>query len=105
MAKVSTATWWTVQPGKELEFIEANVRAKKIHMRLGAESAYLNRVQIGENTGQFIYQLTFASAEVYGKFLDAAGKDSEWMAFWAEQLAKSKYATIGSSRMVIGIEI
>jgi hypothetical protein len=73
-------------------------------MRLGAESAVLGRVQIGENTGQFVYQMTFASAEVYGKFLDAAGKDAEWMAFWAEAI-KKKTGTPGGSRMVIGIDI
>jgi hypothetical protein len=104
MAKVTSAFWWTVQPGKELDFIEINIRAKKIHMRLGAENALLGRVSIGDNAGQFVYTLTFASGEAYGKFMDAGANDSEWMALWAEGV-KKEAATMSGSRLITGIDI
>ena len=104
MARVTSAFWWTVQPGKELDFIETCSRAKKIHLRLGAENAQLGRVNFGDNAGQFIYTLIFASGEVYGKFMDAGATDSEWMALWAESVKKQS-GTMSNSRLVTAIDI
>ena len=104
MAKVAQTIMWQVPPGKELEFIEITGRAKKIHMRLGAENAILGREHVGENAGQYIYQTHFASAEAYGKFIDAAGADKEWMTLWTEAV-KKQVATLSGSRLVVGIDI
>jgi hypothetical protein len=104
MTVIATSTTWIVPPGKDLEFIEMNSRAKKIHMRLGAENAVLGRIQIGENTGQYVYQLYFASAAAYGKFMDSVGTDKEWITMYAEGV-KKQVATLGMSRLLVGIDI
>jgi len=104
MTVIAVSTTWIVPPGKDLEFIALNVRAKKIHTRLGAENAVLGRVQVGENTGQYIYQMFFALAAAYGKFMDSVGTDKEWMALWAEGV-KNQVSTLGVSRLMVGIDI
>ena len=104
MAQVLATTYWNVVPGKDLEFIEANKRAKKIHMRLGASNAMLQRVSVGVNSGQYIYNMVFESGAVYGKFVDAVSTDSEWIALWAEGVAKQMAAPTGN-RLSTLIEI
>ena len=104
MTQIAVSTTWIVPPDKALAFIEINRRGKQIHLRLGAENAVLGRVQVGENTGQYIYQMYFASAAAYGKFMDAVGTDKEWMALWAEGV-KNQVATLGVSRLMVGIDL
>ena len=104
MAQVIATTYWNVALGKDLEFIEANKRAKKIHMRLGASNAMLQRVSVGVNSGQYIYNMVFESAAAYGKFMDTVSTDSEWIALWAEGVAK-QMATPTGNRLSTLIEI
>ena len=96
MAQIVATTYWNVTLGRELEFIEINKRAKKIHMRLGASNAMLQRVNVGANSGQFIYNTVFESGTAYGKFVDAMATDSEWIALWAEGVAKKMAAPAGN---------
>jgi len=96
MAQVLATTYWNVALGKDLEFIEANKRAKKIHMRLGASNAMLQRVSVGVNSGQYIYNMVFESGAAYGKFMDTVSTDSEWIALWAEGVAKQMAAPTGN---------
>ena len=104
MAQVLATTYWNVALGKDLEFIEANKRAKKIHMRLGASNAMLQRVSVGVNSGQYIYNMVFESGAAYGKFVDAIATDSEWMALWIEAVGKQLAAPAGNRLSTI-IEI
>jgi hypothetical protein len=104
MTVIAVSTTWIVPPEKAIQFIELNRQAKKLHMRLGAENAVLGRVQVGENTGQYIYQMFFASAAAYGKFMDSVGTDSEWIAMYADAV-KKQLATLGVSRLMVGIDI
>jgi hypothetical protein len=104
MAQVVQATLWNVAPGKDLDFIETNKRAKKIHMRLGAANAMLTRVNVGENPGQYIYNMVFESGTAYGKFVDAIATDSEWMALWIEAVGK-QLASPAGNRLSTIIEI
>jgi len=104
MAQIVQATHWNVAPGKDLDFIEINKRAKKIHMRLGASNAMLTRVNVGGNPGQYIYNLVFESGAAYGKFVDTVTTDSEFMELWIEAVGK-KLATPGGNRLSTIIEI
>ena len=104
MAQVVQATLWNVAPGKDLDFIETNKRAKKIHMRLGASNAMLTRVNVGENPGQYIYNMVFESGAAYGKVVDAIATDSEWMTLWIEAVGKQLAAPAGNRLSTI-IEI
>ena len=104
MARVTARFTWAITPGKELEFIEISSRGKKIHMRHGAENANLGRVNIGGNTNQWDYVLTFASGEAFGKFTDTLATDNEWLALWAEGVEK-QIGTPTGSRMVTWIQI
>jgi len=62
------------------------------------------KVSVKFRDSQFIYTLTFASREVYGKFMDAGATDSEWMALWAEAVKKQS-GTMSNSRLVTAIDI
>jgi hypothetical protein len=104
MAQVLATTYWNVVPGKDLEFIETCKQGKKIHMRLGASNAMLQRVSVGVNSGQYIYNMVFESGAVYGKFMDAVSTDSEWMALWAEAV-KQQFAAPTGNRLSTLIEI
>ena len=104
MAQTVQVTYFTVTPGMELDFIDLCVRAKKLHMRLGATNVILARVMVGANPGQFIYNLAFESAEAYGKFADTVSTDSEWLALWAEGV-KRQVGTASGSRLSTLIDI
>jgi hypothetical protein len=104
MAQVLATTYWNVVPGKDLEFIETCKRGKKIHLRLGASNAMLQRVSVGVNSGQYIYNMVFESGAAYGAFMDTVSTDSEWMALWAEAV-KQQFATPTGNRLSTLIEI
>jgi len=104
MAQVLATTYWNVTLGKDLEFIETCKRGKKIHLRLGASNAMLQSVSVGVNFGQYVYNMVFESGVAYGKFIDTVSTDSEWIALWAEGVAK-QIATPMGNRLSTLIEI
>jgi len=104
MAQMLATTYWNVALGKDLEFIEANKRAKKIFMRLGASNAMLQSVSVGVNSGQYIFNMVFESGAAYGKFMDTVSTDSEWIALWTEAAAKQLATSVGN-RLSMLIEI
>ena len=71
---------------------------------LTALSWVIDVVGVGVNSGQYIYNMVFESGAAYGKFMDTVSTDSEWIALWAEGVAK-QMATPTGNRLSTLIEI